>query len=149
MTAHILSMSDSREANGKRDRQPGEPDGEVSAVSDSAVVHATFSQRPRRDSAPERLAHRPRPAEQGGRRPGLAAILGALERLEAGERLDKLAAELGVIPRLLLSWREHYQGVRPSDASRLEVLERENERLKKLVAELRLDKYMLEKLLRE
>ena len=149
MTAHILAMTDSSDTKGKRGRQSGKPDGAASVGSDSAVVHASFSQRPRRDSAPERLAHRPRPAEQGRRRPDLASILSALERLEAGARLDKLAAELGVIPRLLLSWREHYQGVRPSDASRPEVLERENERLKKLVAELRLDKYMLEKLLRE
>ena len=149
MTAHIVSMTDSADADGKREQRQAEADVDASAMPDSGVVYRKFSQRPRRDSAPERLVHRPKPAEYGARRPGLPSILQALERLEAGERLDVLAVELGVIPRLLLSWREHYQGLLPSDASRLEALERENARLKKLVEELRLDNYMLEKLLRE
>jgi putative transposase len=46
-------------------------------------------------------------------------------------------------------WQKKYGGMEVNDAKRLRELERENARLKKLVAELSLDKVMLEDLLRK
>jgi len=40
-------------------------------------------------------------------------------------------------------WRKEYRGIRSDQAKRLKELERENARLKKLVAEVELDKAIL------
>lgn len=46
-------------------------------------------------------------------------------------------------------WKRKYNGVSPSELKRLKELERENGQLKKLVAELSLDKEILQDVLRK
>jgi putative transposase len=51
---------------------------------------------------------------------------------------------LGVCEQTLHRWRNQYGGVKADEAKRLKELEVENARLKRLVAELALDKQMLQ-----
>jgi len=55
--------------------------------------------------------------------------------------------ELGVAEQTLYRWKSKYGGMLPSDRKRLRQLEEENARLKKLVADLSLDKLMLQDVL--
>jgi cell division protein FtsB len=50
----------------------------------------------------------------------------------------------GISEQSYYRWRKEYGGLRLEQAKRLKDLEKENQRLKKLVAELSLDKAMLE-----
>jgi len=51
--------------------------------------------------------------------------------------------KLGVTEQTYYRWRKEYGGVRTDQAKRLKDLERENQRLKKLLAEAELDKAIL------
>ncbi len=50
---------------------------------------------------------------------------------------------MGVSEQTYYRWRKEYGGLRLDQAKRLKVLEKENTRLKKLVADLSLDKQIL------
>ena len=50
---------------------------------------------------------------------------------------------MGVSDATFYNWRKKYGGLGPSELKRLKQLEEENHRLKKLVADLSLDKAML------
>lgn len=52
--------------------------------------------------------------------------------------------EAGISEQSYYRWRKEYGGLKLPQAKRLKDLEKENQRLKKLVAELSLDKAMLE-----
>ena len=52
--------------------------------------------------------------------------------------------QIGVTEQMLYRWRREYGGMKVDQAKRLKVLEAENTRLKKLVADLSLDKAILE-----
>ncbi|NIV18823.1 MAG: transposase, partial [Woeseiaceae bacterium] len=54
----------------------------------------------------------------------------------------------GISEQTFYRWRKQYGGLRTNQAKRLKDLERENARLKKLVAELNLDKSILEEAVR-
>ena len=49
--------------------------------------------------------------------------------------VSAVAKKHGVSEQTLYNWRKHFAGMQPSDIKRLEQLEQENARLKKLVAE--------------
>lgn len=72
-----------------------------------------------------------------------AEIIAALKRSEAGLTYEQLGRELGVSKHTIAAWKAKYGGMNVSEAQRLRQLEDENGRLKKLVAELSLDKEML------
>jgi len=72
-----------------------------------------------------------------------AEIIAALKRSEAGLTYEQIGRELGVSKHTLAAWKAKYGGMNVSEAQRLRQLEDENGRLKKLVAELSLDKEML------
>ena len=57
--------------------------------------------------------------------------------------------EHGVSKHTIYAWRAKYGGMEVSEAQRLRELEDENRRLKKLVADLSLDKDMLQALVRK
>jgi hypothetical protein len=100
----------------------------------------------RRDSSPERLVQRPGDwAERNASNPNVRA---ALQRLAAGEPPECIADELGIPPSTLRLWRERGQPSEIAAEDRLATLEQENARLRKLVERLRLDRYMLEQLLK-
>jgi putative transposase len=64
-------------------------------------------------------------------------------QLRAGSSLREIARQLGLNAGTLSRWQRRYGGVEESEARRMFVLEKENLRLKKIVAELELDKSIL------
>ena len=72
-----------------------------------------------------------------------AEIIAALKRADAGLTYEQVGRELGVSKHTIYAWKAKYGGMNVSEAQRLRQLEDENGRLKKLVAELSLDKEML------
>jgi transposase-like protein len=67
--------------------------------------------------------------------------------LRQGQTVSEAARQLGVAEQIYDRWRKEYGGMDKSQARRLNELERENARLKKLVANLSLDKAILEEAL--
>jgi putative transposase len=63
--------------------------------------------------------------------------------LAQGQPVPQVCRKLGVTEQTYYRWRKEYGGVRTDQAKRLKDLERENARLKKLVAEAELDKAIL------
>lgn len=64
-------------------------------------------------------------------------------RLSQGETVSEVSRGLGVSEQSFYRWRREYGGMEVSQAQRLKELERENGRLKKAVADLTLDKLIL------
>ena len=60
-----------------------------------------------------------------------------------GKGQEEVARSLGVAEQTLIRWRKEYGGLRVEQAKRLKELEKENGRLKRLVADLSLDKAIL------
>ena len=67
--------------------------------------------------------------------------------LANGATVAHVCQRLGVSEPTFHRWRNQYGGVKADDARRLRELEAENARLKRLVAELALDKQMLREVL--
>jgi len=68
-------------------------------------------------------------------------------QLAAGASLREVARQLGINPGTLSRWQRRYGGVQPDEARRMFTLEKENLRLKKIVADLELDKSILKEAL--
>ena len=66
--------------------------------------------------------------------------------LAADQSVGQVCQKLEVSEATLHRWRAQYGGMKSEEAKRLKELELENGRLKKLVADLSLDKAMLEEL---
>ena len=67
--------------------------------------------------------------------------------LAAGKTLGQVAQTLEVSEQAFHRWRNQYGGMKSEEAKRLKRLEEENKRLKKLVADLTLDKDILKEAL--
>ena len=67
-------------------------------------------------------------------------------RLNVGQRIAQVCQALEVSEATYHRWRNQYGGMKAQEAKRLKELEKENTRLKKLVADLMLDKEMLKDL---
>lgn len=63
---------------------------------------------------------------------------------EAGKPIAELCREVGISQATYFNWRKKYAGLMPSEMKRLRELEDENNRLKKIVADLSLDRAMLQ-----
>jgi len=72
-----------------------------------------------------------------------AQIIAALKQMEAGRTAEDVARECGVSKHTIYAWKAKYGGMEASEAQRLKQLEDENGRLKRLVADLSLDREML------
>lgn len=86
----------------------------------------------------------------GKKRHSAAQIVKKLEdadrRLVAGQNIAQVCQALEVSEATYHRWRNQYGGMKAEEAKRLKELEHENARLKKLVADLMLDKEMLKEL---
>ena len=78
-----------------------------------------------------------------------AQIIEALKQVEAGRTAAEMGRELGVSKHTIYAWKAKYGGLDISETQRLRQLEDENRRLKKLVADLSLDKDMLQAVIRK
>lgn len=74
-------------------------------------------------------------------------IVYALKRVEGGEKAAEICREMGISEATFYYWRKRYTGMGVSELGRLKQLEEENNRLKKLVADLALDKHILQEVL--
>ncbi len=68
----------------------------------------------------------------------------ALKQAELGTPVDEVCRKLGISDGTFYNWKKKYGGLGPSELRRLRQLEEENTKLKKLVADLSLDKIMLD-----
>ena len=66
---------------------------------------------------------------------------------EAGQKVKDVIREHGISEQTYYRWKSKYGGMSVSEAKRLKQLEAENRQLKKLVADLSLDKQMLQEVL--
>lgn len=76
-----------------------------------------------------------------------AQIAFALKQADDGTAIAEVCRKAGVSQATFCNWRKKYAGLMPSEVKRLRQLEGENGRLKKLVADLSLDKAMLQEVL--
>lgn len=60
-----------------------------------------------------------------------------------GQSLEQAAKKVGVTPQTIVRWRNEYGGLKVEQAKRLKELEKENARLKRLVADQALDMAIL------
>jgi putative transposase len=67
--------------------------------------------------------------------------------LAAGRSVGEVCQALGVSEATVQRWRRQYGGMKAEEAKRLQELEEENRRLKKLLAEAELDKAILKEAL--
>jgi DNA-binding XRE family transcriptional regulator len=68
-------------------------------------------------------------------------------RISQGETVGKICRSIGVSEQTYYKWRREYGGLKIDQARRLKDLERENDRLKRAVSELTLDKLILKEAL--
>ena len=78
-----------------------------------------------------------------------AQIIGAVKQVEAGRKADEVAREMGVSKHTIYAWKQKYGGLEVAEAQELKQLRDENARLKKLVADLSLDKDALQHVIRK
>ena len=70
-------------------------------------------------------------------------IIGVLREVEQGRKVPDVCRDPGIAPDTYYRWRKEYGGMQVDDARRLKRVEEENRRLRKLVADLTLDKEAL------
>lgn len=73
----------------------------------------------------------------------------AIREVESGRAPAEVCRQLGVSEATFYLWKKKYAHLGVSELRRLRSLEEENHRLKKLVADLSLDKHMLTEALRK
>jgi putative transposase len=74
-----------------------------------------------------------------------AQMLAAVKQMEAGRRAEDVAREVAVSTHTIYAWKAKYGGMDVSEAQETKRLRDENSRLRKLVADLSLDKEALQR----
>jgi putative transposase len=78
-----------------------------------------------------------------------AQMIEALKQVEAGRSVDEVGRSYGVSKHTVYAWKAKYGGMDVSEAQEVKALREENARLKKLVADLSLDKDALQSVIRK
>ena len=76
-------------------------------------------------------------------------IVFALQQAESGTPVADICRKMGIAEATFYRWKKRYGNLDATEIRRLRQLEDENRRLKNLVADLTLDKAMLQDVLRE
>ncbi len=71
----------------------------------------------------------------------------ALRQAESGTKLDEICRKMGVSEQTFYTWRRKYAGMGVAELRRLKQVEDENRTLKRVVADLSLDKHILQETL--
>ena len=71
-----------------------------------------------------------------------------LRQAEEGTAVEEVCRKAGISIQTYYRWRKKYGGLMPSEMRRLKQFEEENQRLRRLVADLSLDKEMLQDVVR-
>ncbi len=77
-----------------------------------------------------------------------AQMASILRQVEEGTSVEEVCRKAGISIQTFYRWRKKYGGLMPSEMKRLKQLEEENQRLKRLVADLSLDRDMLQDVIR-
>ena len=75
--------------------------------------------------------------------------MAALRQVESGEKVEEVCRRMGISQTTYYSWKKQYAGFGIAELRELRQLREENTRLKRLVADLSLDKHMLSEALRK
>lgn len=79
-------------------------------------------------------------------------IIGKLREAEVlqsqGENVESICKQLEINNQTYYRWRKEYGGIRIDQAKRLKALEQENNRLKKIIADLTIDNSILKEVTR-
>jgi len=76
-------------------------------------------------------------------------IVGVLKQAEVGVPVVELIRKVGISEQTFYRWKKQYVGLESDQVREMKQLQDENSRLKQLVAELSLDKTMLQDVLRK
>lgn len=71
----------------------------------------------------------------------------ALRQSQGGTPVTEVCRKMGVSEQSFYRWKRKYEGMGVAEVRRLRQLEEENRKLKKLVADLSLDKHILQEVL--
>jgi putative transposase len=71
----------------------------------------------------------------------------AIKQSELGTKVEEICRKMGISDATFYKWKQKYAGLGPSELKKLKQLEEENSKLKRLVADLSLDKAMLQDVL--
>jgi putative transposase len=78
-----------------------------------------------------------------------AQIVFAIKQSENGVTVSEICRKMGISEATFYNWKKKYGGLDPTELRRLRQLEEENAKLKKIVADLSLDKQMLQDVLKK
>ncbi len=73
----------------------------------------------------------------------------AMRQTESGTSVPEICRKMGIAEQTFYRWKRKFTGMGVAEVRRLRVLEEENRKLKQLVADLSLDKQMLQDVLRK
>lgn len=73
----------------------------------------------------------------------------ALKQAETGTRVEEVCRKIGISEATFYNWKKKFGGTGVTELRRLRQLEEENQRLKRLVADLSLDKEMLQEVIKK
>jgi putative transposase len=73
-------------------------------------------------------------------------IIGALKQYESGDKVADICRKLGVSQASFYTWKKQYAGMGVQELRELRQLRDENSRLKRLVADLSLDRQILQEI---
>lgn len=76
-------------------------------------------------------------------------IIFALRQAENGVRVEEVRRKMGISDATFYNWKKKFAGLGVDELRRLRQLEEENRRLKQIVADLSLDKQMLQDILKK
>ncbi len=71
----------------------------------------------------------------------------ALREAESGTKVVEICRKMGVSEQTFYTWRRRYTGMGVAELRRLKLVEDENRKLKQVVADLTLDKHILQETL--
>lgn len=73
----------------------------------------------------------------------------ALKQAETGTRVEEVCRKMGISEATFYNWKKKFGGMGVTELRRLRQLKEENQRLKRLVADLSLDKEMLQEVIKK
>lgn len=73
----------------------------------------------------------------------------ALKQAETGTRVEEVCRKMGISEATFYNWKKKFGGMGVTELRRLRQLEEENQCLKRLVADLSLDKVMLQEVIKK
>ena len=71
----------------------------------------------------------------------------AVREAESGVSVAEICRKMGIAEQTLYNWKKRFEGMGVAEIRKLRALEEENRQLKRLVADLSLDKHMLQDVL--